>query len=147
MANAGPHFVFDPLVLADDVGCAQSALDAEFRHIWEYMPLMSYARCRVAGMGCGCGGGKKSLPTVAPERWASLVDKTYRNDSEEILESRNPRLEIKPGNTITLNSETINHSIRAWIRTGVLVLVPEAPEAAAKKPAAKKSAAKASTKK
>ncbi len=92
-------------------------------------------------MGCGCGR-KSKLPTARQgtraiqqqERWTPVY---YKNVSEEILRSRNPRLDMKPGDVVDLNPDWINHSIRSWLRTGSLVEV-EAPA----KPAAKKAPAK-----
>lgn len=69
-------------------------------------------------MGCGC---RKKLPTTRPARWAEYTDKSYRNASDETLISRNPRLALEPGDTVVLTSGMINHSVRGWIRNGVLV--------------------------
>jgi len=70
-------------------------------------------------MGCGCGG--KGLPKPAPQRWSSIVNKTYRNTTEETLRSRNPRFEVASGETIDVSQEMINYTVRMWIRTGALV--------------------------
>jgi hypothetical protein len=69
----------------------------------------------------------------------------YKNVSEQILRSRNPRLDMKPGDTVELNPDWINHSIRTWLRMGMIEVVeqPVAKKAAAKpaaKPAAKTAA-------
>jgi hypothetical protein len=71
-------------------------------------------------MPCGCR--KARLPAAKPERWASLVDKPYRNDSGEILRARNPRIVLQPDEVVVLNADMISHSIRTWIRSGALVL-------------------------
>jgi hypothetical protein len=80
----------------------------------------------------GAGSNPVELVQV---RWTPVI---YKNVSEETLRSRNPRLDMKPGDTVELNPDWINHSIRGWLRTGQLVEVEEM----AKKPAAKKTAAK-----
>ena len=92
-------------------------------------------------MGCGCGK-KSALPTAQPQRWAALVDQTYRNATTESLSSRNPRFDLAPGDSITLTPETISHIVRGWIRTGALQVVPDPiPEEKPSRVAAKKKAA------
>ena len=72
-------------------------------------------------MGCGCG--KSKLPKTYI--WAALVDKTYKNVSNETLSSRNPRFTLEPGETVILEQETISHAVRSWIRIGALEVVPD----------------------
>lgn len=74
-------------------------------------------------MGCGCGK-KKRLPKVAPAaaRWEQVVGKPYVNSTDKVLQSRNPRFEVKPGDKIELTSAMINGSVRTWIRSGLLTL-------------------------
>lgn len=70
------------------------------------------------------------------------MDKTYVNSTEGVLASRNPRLELAPGDTLLITPDMMSYSIRMWIRNGSLLLdQSEASKPAAKKPAAKKPAA------
>ena len=78
-------------------------------------------------MGCGCGK-KSKLPTAQPERWASLVNRSYKNTTEETLSSRNPRFSLASGDSIVLTADTISHIVRGWIRSGALELEPEVDE-------------------
>lgn len=86
------------------------------------------------------------------------MDKTYVNSTEGVLASRNPRLALKPGDSLLITPEMMSYSIRMWIRNGSLLLEqaeavaahvdvdgPAAEPVAAKparKPAAKKPGAK-----
>lgn len=72
------------------------------------------------------------------------MDKTATNVSGETLSNRNPRFELKPGQSIVLNMETISHAVRNWIRSGALKLgdKEDPAEAVAKAPAKAKAVPK-----
>lgn len=53
--------------------------------------------------------------------------RVFRNETDETLRSRNPRFEVKPGESVLLDVATINHSARNWIRRGELVDVDLVP--------------------
>jgi len=71
-------------------------------------------------VGCNCG--KSKLPKAYI--WAGLVNKTYKNVSNETLSSRNPHFSLAPGDSVELTQDTISHAIRSWVRIGALELVP-----------------------
>ena len=77
-------------------------------------------------MGCGCNKGK-ALPKARKNMTAPIVveipaePKVFVNQSDKILQSRNPRFKVQPGDKITLDASTINLSVRNWIRRGELV--------------------------
>lgn len=76
------------------------------------------------------------------------MNKSYVNSTDGVLSSRNPRLELQPGEALLVTPEMMSYSIRMWIRSGALLLEQaDATKTAvepdvAKKPAAKKTAVK-----
>lgn len=60
------------------------------------------------------------------------MDKTYKNSTDGVLASRNPRLNLQPGDTLMVTPEMMSYSIRMWIRNGSLLL--DEAEAAAVEP-------------
>ena len=59
--------------------------------------------------------------TAAPQ-WEEVVGKTYVNDTDSVLYSRNPRLTLKPGDQVELTRDMISPSVRSWIRSGALAV-------------------------
>jgi hypothetical protein len=75
-------------------------------------------------MGCGCS--KKKLPSArrasVPVDEPVMVDpRSYKNTTDYVLRSRNPRFAVNPGELVQLDPNVINHVIRNWIRRGRLV--------------------------
>jgi hypothetical protein len=57
------------------------------------------------------------------------MDKTYVNATDGILSSRNPRLALKPGETLLVTPEMMSYSIRMWVRNGSLAIQKEEAKA------------------
>lgn len=96
----------------------------------------------MACSGCGKklpGAQTSSARATAPatERWVSLVNREYRNTTDETLSCRIPRFELAPGETILLTSEMISYTVRMWIRSGSLQVVAVEPATAKAEPAPK----------
>lgn len=94
-------------------------------------------------MGCNCGKKLPKAPRQAKPYAPPPPEETtiYRNDSAEAVVSRNPRLNIQPGETIELTSvERHSYVVKMAIRSGELVPAEEPVEEPA--PAAKTAAPK-----
>ena len=99
-------------------------------------------------MGCGCGGSSK-LPEIRDtgRKWApSTGVQKFTNVSDQVLTSRNPRFELPPGQSIDLDVTTVHHTVRAWMRSGALVVERQEIKVADVKPPAKKAAKPRATK-